>query len=186
MQDTDIVELYLNRDETAILETQNKYERYLTKIAYNILADFEDSKKSVNDTYLAAWNSIPPHKPDVLSLYLGKLTRRISIDIFRKRNRDKRKHSQYAISLEELGECFSYGDGPEEAVDSRLLADAINDFLRNISEEARNTFIGRYYFLDSLKTVAGYLGMSEAKAKSLLFRTRCSLKEYLKKEGFDL
>lgn len=186
MQDEQIVELYFNRDESAITETQNKYERYLTKIAYNVLADFEDSKESVNDTYLAAWNSMPPHRPNVLSVYLGKLTRRISIDIFRKRNRDKRKASQYALSLEELGECVPALDGPEEAMDSQLLADAINKFLRSISEDARNAFIGRYYFLDPLKTVAGYCGMSEAKAKSLLFRTRCGLKEYLKKEGFDV
>lgn len=186
MQDAEIVELYWNRDETAITETQNKYERYLTKIAYNVLADFEDSKESVNDTYLAAWNSIPPHRPNVLSVYLGKLTRRISIDIFRKRNREKRKASEYAISIEELGECLSDASGPEEILDSQLLADAINKFLRSISEEARNAFIGRYYFLDPLKTVAGYCGMSEAKAKSLLFHTRCGLKEYLKKEGFDV
>ena len=186
MQDTEIVELYWSRDEAAITETQNKYERYLTKIAYNVLADFEDSKESVNDTYLAAWNSIPPHRPNILSVYLGKLTRRISIDIFRKRNREKRKASEYAISIEELGECASGAGGPEEALDSQLLADAINKFLRSISEDARNAFIGRYYFLDPLKTVAGYCGMSEAKAKSLLFRTRCGLKEYLKKEGFDV
>jgi len=186
MQDADIVELYFNRDESAITETQNKYERYLTKIAYNVLTDFEDSKESVNDTYLAAWNSIPPHRPNVLSVYLGKLTRRISIDIFRRRNREKRKTSEYALSLDELNECFSVGDGPEEILDSKLLADAINKFLRSISEDARNTFIGRYYFLDSIKEVAGYCGMSEAKAKSLLFRTRCGLKEYLKKEGFDV
>ena len=186
MQDTEIVELYWNRDESAITETQNKYERYLTKIAYNVLADFEDSKESVNDTYFAAWNSIPPHRPNVLSVYLGKLTRRISIDNFRKRNREKRKASQYALSLEELGECVPVSDGPEQALDSQLLADAINKFLRSISEDARNAFIGRYYFLDPLKTVAGYCGMSEAKAKSLLFRTRCGLKEYLKKEGFDV
>lgn len=186
MQDTEIVELYRNRDESAITETQNKYERYLMKIAYNVLADFEDSKESVNDTYLAAWNSIPPHRPNVLSAYLGKLTRRISIDIFRKKNREKRKASEYALSLEELGECVQALEGPEEILDSKLLADAINKFLRNISEEARHAFIGRYYFLDSLKTVARYCGMSEAKAKSLLFRTRCGLKEYLKKEGFDV
>ena len=186
MQDTEIVELYWSRDESAITETQNKYERYLTKIAYNVLADFEDSKESVNDTYLAAWNSIPPHRPNVLSVYLGKLTRRISIDIFRRRNREKRRASEYALSLEELGECVQVSDGPEETLDSKLLADAINRFLRSISEEARNAFIGRYYFLDPLKAVAGYCGMSEAKAKSLLFRTRCGLKEYLKKEGFDI
>ena len=102
MEDEQIVTLYWNRDETAIQETQTKYDRYLTKIACNILADMEDSRESVNDTYLAAWNSMPPQRPSVLSAYLAKLTRRISIDRFRYRTRDKRRDSQYALSLSEL------------------------------------------------------------------------------------
>ena len=106
MQDEKIVELYWKRDESAVRETQEKYENYLYKIAYNILSDKEDSNESVNDTYLAAWNSMPPHKPNVLSTYLGKLTRRISIDIFRKRNRIKRQVSEYALSLTELQDCI--------------------------------------------------------------------------------
>ena len=97
MEDEQIVTLYWDRDETAIQETQTKYDRYLTKIACNILADMEDSRESVNDTYLAAWNSIPPQRPSVLSAYLAKLTRRISIDRFRYRTRDKRRDSQYAL-----------------------------------------------------------------------------------------
>lgn len=186
MQDEQIVALYWGRKESAIEETQRKYDRYLTKIAYNILADMEDSKESVNDTYLSAWNSMPPHKPNILSTYLAKITRRISIDIFRKRNRKKRLASEYALSLEELGECISEGDTTEAAVDMQFLAEAINDYLRSISEEARNVFIGRYYFMDSVKEVAGYCGMSEGKAKTLLYRTRCGLKAYLEKEGMDL
>ncbi|MBE5939594.1 MAG: sigma-70 family RNA polymerase sigma factor [Lachnospiraceae bacterium] len=186
MQDKEIVKLYLSRDESAVTETQNKYDRYLTKIAYNILQDLEDCKESVNDTYLAAWNSIPPHSPENLATYLGKLNRRISIDIFRKRNAEKRKGSEYAVSISELDDCISGGSMPEDSIDEKLLAGAINEFLRTLSEEARNTFIGRYYFLDSVKDVAAYCGMSESKAKSMLFRTRCSLREYLIKEGFDL
>lgn len=186
MQDEKIVELYWQRNESAIEETQNKYDHYLTKIAYNILADFEDSREGVNDTYLAAWNSIPPHKPSILSTYLGKLTRRISIDIFRRRNRGKRKSSEYILSLSELGDCVSGGDTPEESMEVQLLANAINHFLGTLSEDARNLFIGRYYFLDSLREVAGYCGMTESKAKGILFRTRCSLKVYLEKEGFEV
>ena len=102
MEDEKIVSLYWSRDEAAIRETEAKYDRYLTKIAYNILYNREDSRESVNDTYLAAWNSIPPHRPGVLSVYLGKITRRISIDIFRKRNRLKRRDSEYAVSLAEI------------------------------------------------------------------------------------
>lgn len=188
MQDIDIVKLYWERSELAIEETQKKYERYLTKIAYNILADNEDSKESVNDTYLAAWNSIPPHRPEVLSTYLGKLTRRISIDIFRRKSRVKRKSSEYELSLAELGEDTAVmADNrfePEEAMDVKLLAGVINVFLRELPEDARNLFIGRYYFLDPLKNVADYCGMTESKAKSMLFRTRNKLRDYLREEGY--
>ena len=186
MEDEQIVSLYWQRDEAAIRETEAKYDRYLTKIACNILADYEDSRESVNDTYLAAWNSMPPHRPAVLSTYLGKLTRRISIDIFRGRHREKRRASEYALSLNELEDCVSAGNTTEDLVNRKLLSDAIGIYLRRLPEEARNAFIGRYYFLDSLKEVAAYCGMTESKAKSLLYRTRLGLKEYLIKEGFDL
>ena len=184
MEDETIVTLYWDRDETAIRETETKYDRYLTKIAYNILADMEDSRESVNDTYLAAWNSMPPQRPALLSTYLAKLTRRISIDRFRYRTRDKRKGSQYALSLSELDECVSGGNTTEEIVNVNLLADTIGIFLRLQSEDTRTAFIGRYYFLDSLKEISSYTGMSESKIKSLLHRTRLNLKAYLEKEGF--
>ena len=187
MEDEKILSLYWQRDESAIQETKDKYGPYLYKIAYNILCSLQDSEESVNDTYLAAWDSMPPHRPNVLSTYLGKLTRRISIDIFRRKNRDKRQASEYALSLDELADCISARDGgPEQVLEAQLLADAIGDFLRSISEDTRNLFIGRYYFLDPLKETARYCGMSESKAKSMLFRTRCSLRAYLEKEGFDL
>lgn len=186
MQDEHIVALYWERNEAAIKETKNKYEPYLLKIAHNILLDLEDSKESVNDTYLAAWNSIPPQRPNILSTYLGKITRRISIDIFRRKNRYKRRASEYAISLTELGDCISNNDAPDEKMELKALADAINDFLHTLPEDARNLFVGRYYFLDSLRDVAAYCNMTESRAKSLLFRTRCNLKIYLEKEGFEL
>lgn len=186
MQDENIVALYWERNEAAIEETKNKYERYLLKIAYNVLADLEDSQESVNDTYLAAWNSMPPHRPGILSTYLAKITRRISIDIFRKKNRSKRKASEYMLSLTELEECISGGSNPEENMEVQMLAHAINDFLRTLPKDARNLFIGRYYFMDSLKDAAMYCGMSESRAKSLLFRARCNLRVFLEKEGFDV
>ena len=184
MEDERIVSLYWDRDESAIRETEKKYDRYLTKIAYNILNNLEDSRESVNDTYLAAWDSIPPHRPSVLSAYLAKLTRRISIDCFRYRTRDKRMASEYAVSLSELGDCVSGGNTTEELVNVKLLADTIGIFLRLQSEDARTAFIGRYYFLDSIREIASYSGMSESKIKSLLHRTRLNLKAYLEKEGF--
>lgn len=184
MEDEAIVSLYWQRNESAIRETERKYDRYLTKIAMNILADREDSRESVNDTYLAAWNSMPPHRPGVLSTYLGKITRRISIDRFRYRNREKRRQSEYEISLSELGDCVSGGNTTEEAVNGKLLADAIGIWLRLQPEENRNLFLCRYYFLDSLQEVAKHCGITESKCKTVLFRMRKSLKEYLEKEGF--
>lgn len=106
--------------------------------------------------------------------------------MFRKKNSTKRYASEYAVSLEELGDSFSDGTTPEQILDARKLDESINRFLRTLPDDARSTFIGRYYFFDSLKEVAGYCGMSEAKAKSMLYRTRQSLKAYLMKEGFDL
>lgn len=183
LEDSQIVSLYWDRDETAIDHTEKKYGKYLAKIAYNILADREDSQESVNDTYLAAWDSMPPHRPEVLSTYLGKLTRRISIDLFRKKNSQKRGSGEYILSLQELGDCVG-SNTTQQTVDMQLLTDAIEQYLRNLSPEARNVFIGRYYYLDPVKKIAAYCHISESKAKILLYRTRQGLWEHLQKEGF--
>ena len=186
MTDEKIVQLYWDRDESAIAETQSKYGRYLTKIAYNILTDMEDSLESLIDSYLYAWKSIPPHRPMILSTYLAKITRRAAIDILRRKSRDKRIPSEYTFSLSELEDCISSQSRIEQQIELEELGKAINVYLRNISPEARQLFIGRYFYLDSLKDVAAYCRMSEAKAKSMLYRTRCGLKNYLKQEGYDL
>lgn len=186
VQDERIVELYWQRDESAIQETEQKYGPYLTKIAYNILSDLEDSKESVNDTYMKAWNSMPPHKPDILSTYLGKITRQVSIDILRKRSSLKRQASEYATSLDEIVDCIPAGETPEQAVELELLAKAIASYLRTLSPQARNTFVGRYYFMDSIRDIAEYYGMSKSKVESMLYRTRKGLKAYLEKEGYTI
>ena len=186
MKDEQIVDLYWDRNEEAIRQTQLKYGSYLSKVADNILANLEDSQECVNDTYLAAWNSMPTNRPNVLSTYLGKIIRQISIDVYRKKNRQKRYASQYAISLDELGDAFSEGTTPDEVLDAKLLDEAINRFVCALPNEAQKAFVGRYYFFDSLKDIAGYCGMKESKLKSLLYRTRQQLKEYLLKEGFHV
>lgn len=186
MRDERIVELYWQRQEAAIRETEQKYGHYLAKIAYNILSDWEDCRESVNDTYLGAWNTIPPQKPVVLSSYLAKLTRRISIDIFRKRNREKRRASAYALSLAELEESLSGGNTTWQNVDLHLLAEAVCDYLRTLPRESRALFVCRYYFADSLREAAASCHMSESRAKSRLYRIRMGLKDYLEKEGFAL
>lgn len=186
MEDAEIVALYWARNEDAITQTKAKYGAYLNRVAYNILSDLEDSQECVSDTLLAAWRSMPDNRPKNLRTYLGKITRQVSIDLYRRRNRMKRYASEYAISLEELGDSFTDGRTPEDELNARLLTETVNRFLRTLPDEARNTFIGRYYFFDSVKNVARYCGMSESKCKSILYRTRQSLKVYLQKEGFDL
>ena len=184
MQDEEIVALYLKREESAVWETQKKYDSYLRKIAYNILPSQEECGEIVNDTYLSAWRSIPPHIPSVLSTYLAKITRRIAIDVFRKKNRKKRQAGEFALSLSELSDCISEGNMVEGKMDETLLKESIQVYLHTLSKEARVLFIGRYFYMDSLQEVASYCNMSPSKAKSMLYRIRCGLKEHLRKEGF--
>lgn len=186
MQDERIVQMFWDRDEAAIAAAREKYGNYLFTVAENILSCREDSMECVNDTYLAAWNSIPPHKPQALQSYLCKLIRRSAIDIYRSKNRLKRKGSAYDISLSELSECISDKVTPENQLEYKRLLNTINEFLRSISQKERMLFICRYYFMDSLRDSARYCKLREGTAKTVLYRTRCSLREYLKKEGFDL
>lgn len=184
MTDREIVDLYWERNEIAIQETSEKYHHYLKKVASNILMDEEDCEESVNDTYLAAWNSMPEQRPSILSTYLGKITRQKSIDLFRKKNSKKRRESQYALSLQELEECLTDGSSTETQVDQILLQDTICDFLEELSEKERNLFVGRYFFLDSMQEVAAYCSVSLPNAKTTLYRVRQKLKQHLQKEGW--
>ncbi len=186
MQDEKIVELYWLRDESAIEETRKKYENYLRKIAYNILYNIEDSRESVNDTYLAAWESMPPHRPSILSSYLGKIARRISIDVFRRKQRQKRCLSEYELSLDELSDVASTDELPQEQFDVKALGDRINAFLLTLDQKERNLFVLRYFFFEPLKSAAKSCRMSESAAKSMLFRTRCALKTFLESEGYTV
>lgn len=184
MEDAAIVALYWDRDESAISHTQEKYDRYLMKIAMNILMSTEDSEESVNDTYLKAWDSMPPHRPDRLSLFLGKITRERSIDIYRRKHSQKREGSMYAACLDELSETLGGGPSPEDALDLKELGRAISDYLRRIPEKRRNVFICRYFYMDPLQEIADKSGLTVANIKSILFRERKGLQEYLEKEGF--
>lgn len=184
--DEKIVSLFWDRNEEAIKQTEQVYGAYLRKIAYNILSDEEDCQECVNDACLAAWRSIPPHQPKVLRSYLAKITRQLAIDRLRSRKSQKRKASEYSLSLSEFSDTFSIGDSVEETLDAELLREAIHRFLHTLPKEVQLAFLGRYYYFDSLKEVASYCGMKESKLKSLLYRTRQALKQHLIKEGFDL
>ena len=186
MNDVQIVEMFRNRNEQAIQATMEQYQRYLMKIAMQILGDEQDAEECVNDTYHAAWNSIPEKNPENLSAYLGKIVRQEAIDRLRERQRLKRQGTEYAASLEELSEVVAGGRTPEQEADTAFLKAAVERFLKTLPGDARVLFLGRYFYFDSLKETAAYCGMSESKAKSMLLRTRRKLKKFLKKEGFDL
>lgn len=184
MEDLRIVELYWDRSERAISETSSKYGAYCYAIAYHILADAGDADESVNDTYLGAWNSIPPHRPSVLSTFLGKLTRHISIDRWRERRAEKRGGGQVPLALDELAEAVGAPDTPEQALDARELAAAIDRFLASLPEAERDLFVCRYWFLAPVAQLSEKFGFSLSKTKSMLFRTRQKLRTHLEKEGF--
>lgn len=185
MRDEEIVELYWARNEDAIEQTREKYEAYLTRIADNVLRDPQDSEECVNDTYFKTWNSIPQARPVMLSGFLGRITRGLAIDCYRKKHAQKRYASEYALSYSELDEVFSDGHTPEQDLRAGDLKETLDRFLRGLSPMARNAFIGRYYFFDPVQEIARYCGVPVGTVKSSLYRTRQALKTYLTKEGFE-
>ena len=183
MDDTQIVELYWERKECAIEETATKYGSYCYSIAQNILHNEDDAKECVNDTWLDAWNSMPPHRPSVLSTFLGKLTRRISIDKWRRSTAKKRGDGQLPLVLAELEDCISDGKSIEEETERKLLAEVIAAFVKSLPETEQKVFLCRYWYMDSVSAIATRFRFSESKVKSMLSRTREKLRVRLEKEG---
>ncbi len=183
MEDKQIVDLYWQRDERAIAETAAKYGNYLHSISRQILRNAEDAEECVNDTYTDAWQSMPPHRPSVLRTFLGKITRRISIDRWRKYSAIKRGGGETALALEELSECVSGAGDVETEVERLHLQRKLNEFLLHLPQIERQVFICRYWYMDSTADIAKRFSFSESKVKSMLYRTRNKLREMLKKEG---
>ena len=184
LNDQQIVELYWQRDERATQMTAACYGAALTAVAQRILGDPTESEETVNDTYLRAWNTIPPHKPTKLGAFLAKITRELAIDRYRRRKAEKRGASQYALSLEELGECIPGSETPDEALDSKVLAQHIRTYLSGLKPPVRQAFVGRYFFALSLQEIADKQGVTLSWVKTALHRTRQGLREYLEKEGY--
>lgn len=185
MDDDKIIDMYFSRNEKAINETAKKYGRYCYSIAYNILYSETESEETVNDTYLGAWNSIPPNKPSVLSAFLGKITRSLSIDRYRKRNAEKRGGGEIPIIMSELSECIrDNSSDTEKNFELKLLTEIINHFIGSLPKTERKLFICRYWYGDTIKSISKQFGFSESKIKSMLFRIRNKLKTVLTEEGF--
>lgn len=183
MEDNQIIDLYFARSEQAIQETDTKYGGYCYSIAYNILTNQEDAEESVSDTYLSAWNAIPPRRPSLLAAFLGKVTRNISLDRWRKYRAFKRGGGQVEIALEELKDCVSGEASAEEKAIRREILASLNKFLETLNDVERNIFLCRYWYLDSIAEIAEKSGFSDSKVKSMLHRIRKRLNAHLEKEG---
>lgn len=186
MDDNRIVALYLRRNEAAIDQTAQKYGSRLRSLSYGIVQDRQTAEECENDTYLKAWNAIPPHEPSgYLYAFLARITRRISLNHCRERDRLKRSAHLCTLSAE-LEQCIPAPDDAACRLDELTLRDAINGFLGTLSEEKRNIFLRRYWYLDSIADIAQRYALSESKVKTTLFRCRDRLRKHLLKEGYIL
>ena len=186
MDDCKIVQLFFARSEEAIIKTSEKYGGYCHTIAYNILHNHQDSEECVSDTYWKAWHSIPPQCPKNLSAFLGKITRNLALDHFRRYSAKKRGGTETAAALDELENCLRFGDDIDEHVNEMALINALNDFLESCSIENRKIFMRRYWYMSSIKEIATDYKLSESKVKMSLLRSRNQLKAFLDKEGVFL
>lgn len=180
MEDGQIIDMYFKRYEDAIVETKIKYGRLLVSVSMGILKNMEDALECENDTYMKAWNTIPPQKPNILSAFLSKITRNISLDRYDAMNAEKRGGGEMPLLLVELADTL--GDSIE--IDNIAITDCLNSFLENMKYEARNIFMRRYWFGDSISDIAKNLSCGESKVKMSLSRSRKVLKEQLESAGY--
>lgn len=186
MDDGQIVELYLNRDESAIGHTAEKYGRRLRTLAQGMVEDTQTAEECENDTYMEAWRAIPPHEPrDYLYAFLARIIRHISLN--RCRDRDRLKRAAFVTQLSaELEQCIPAPDDAACRLDELALREALDGFLTTLSREKRDMFLRRYWYLDSVSAIAERFGLSESKVKTTLFRCRKRLREHLEREGYVL
>ena len=184
MDDKNIVDLFWQRSEKAIVETDSKYGGYCFSIAYNVLANNEDAEESVSDTYMAAWNKLPPHRPSILATFLGKITRNISISRWRSRSAYKRGGGEIVLALEELDNCVDRTQDIEANSDARELSACLNRFLDSLPKDERDIFLRRYWLFDPIAAIAESYGFTQSKVTSMLHRMRGKLRKQLEKEGF--
>lgn len=181
MEDKRIVELFFERSERAIEESEKKYGRYCYSVAYSILASREDTEEVVNDTYLRAWNAIPPHKPSRLGAFLARIARNLALDKYESRRRDRENVAAEAV-LDELADCLPDTEGLS-VTDELILRGAVDSFLASLGEQTRIVFMRRYWYMMPIAKIAQTSGMTEANVKTTLHRTRKAFKEHLEKEG---
>jgi len=182
MEDKEIIDLYFERSESAIAETDKKYGAYCNTIAYNILQNSEDTEECCNDTYLKLWNTIPPERPSYFKAFIGRITRNLAINMYDRNKAQKRGGGSVELCLDELEECIPDNSDPYVSEDS-VIRDCLDSFLRKLPSEPRNIFIRRYWYMDSTSEIAKRFGVKETKVRVSLKRTRDRLKVFFEKEG---
>ncbi len=185
MDDSQIISLFMARDESAISETAQKYGTLCKTVAFGILHSHEDAEEAINDTYFSAWRSIPPTIPEHLSAFLCRMTRNLSLKRYDARTAQKRGGDSVSVAMEELEECLPSNENLEDTIDARTLADCINAMLAELPTEQRKVFVCRYWYFDSIADIAKRFGFRESKVKSMLWRIRAKLSVKLKQEGYD-
>lgn len=186
MDDGIIIKLFFERDETAIRHTSDKYGNRLRSLSHSIVKDKQTAEECENDTYMEAWNTIPPHEPrSYLYAFLARIIRHISLNCCRDRSRLKRSAFICELSAE-MEQCIPAPDDVQCRIDDIAFASAINEFLSQMDGEKRNIFVRRYWYLDSIADISERFALSQSKIKTTLFRCRNGLREYLEKEGYSI
>jgi len=186
MDDNMIVDLFFERNESALSEISKKYGGYFTAVAERILFNHEDAKECINNAYLKTWNSIPPARPNVLKAFVGKIVKNAAVSMLRANTAAKRGHGEITLIYDELEDCISDSGNVESEFENKQIIEKINDFLWKCGELHRRAFVLRYWHCESVSAIAARLGVPENKVSVSLYRTRRKLKEYLEKEGFEL
>ena len=186
MNDEQIIELYWQRDEQAIKQTDIKYKTFLLSIAYNIVHDTCDGEECLNDTYIDAWNAIPPARPISLQAYLATIMRRTAIDCYKARKRQKRIASELTVSLSEVGDFIADDDDMYSEAEAKELGQVISDFVRSLSDRRMYIFMSRYYTARPIREIAGLLNCSESTVNKEVSVIKRDLKAKLEKEGYSL
>ena len=186
MGDEQIVELYWQRDEQAIKETDRKYQHFLLTVAHNILRDGRDCEECLNDTYLGAWNAMPPARPKVLQAFLATIMRRTAIDRYKAGKRQKRIDSELTVALSEVEEFLADGSDPAAELDARELGRVISEYIRSLPRRRMYIFLSRYYTARPIGEIAKLLGCSESTVNKEIAAIKRGLKEALEKEVYPL
>ncbi len=184
MDDLQLIELYFARNQDAIRQTEKTYGAYCFSIADQILHNPQDAEECLSDTWLRAWNSIPPSRPARLKLFLGKITRNLAFDKYRRKSAGKRGSGEFEAVLDELSECIPASDNVEQAFDAQQLRQSLNSFLKALPQRDRQIFLKRYFYAKNVKDIAEEYRLTANHCTVILKRVRKKLQAYLEQEGF--